>query len=536
MASTYSPNLRLELIGTGEQQGTWGSTTNTNLGTLLEEAIGGYVSVTVTDGADTTLTAIDGSADQSRNMVINLAGALTAARNVICPAIEKLYVVKNATTGGFAVTFKVSGQTGVSVPNGSTYFLYVDGTDARLITGTIASQNSNNVAITGGSISGASLSNVSVVANASSLSVRDSDASHILSIAVGSNLTANTILTLTTGATSNRTLDISASNVTVSVAGAALIDDADASAQRTTLGLGTIATQNANAVSITGGSVTGITDLALADGGTGASLVDPAANAVLGWNDTANVVGFFTAGTGITINATSNTISSTVTTSGALIRAPQILTSGTSYTTPAGCNSIYVEAVGAGGGGGGASDPGPDTGDTHAGAGGGSGGYAAKFFTVSPSTPYAYAIGAGGTSSSAGDGTNGGNTTFTVSAVTITAGGGVGGLRQNSSSVSIAGTGGTATNGDLNVVGNSGIAGGRMSLGTAGAAKIPGGSGGGSFFGGSGRGAADDAATTNGGNGTSGGGGGGGVSTDTAVSSATGGSGGAGLIRITEYT
>jgi hypothetical protein len=321
MASTYSPNLRLELIGTGEQQGTWGSTTNTNLGTLLEEAIGGYVSVTVTDGADTTLTTSNGSADQSRNMVINLTGALTATRNVICPAIEKLYVVKNATTGGQSVVFKVSGQTGVTIPNGIIEFIYVDGTDARSITGSIAIQDANNVTITGGSITGitdlavadggtgasnatsartnlgigtigtqnanavaitggtvsgatvsnSSLSNVSVVANASSLSVRDSDGSNILSIAVGSNLTANTILTLTTGATSNRTLDISASNVTISTAGAALIDDADASAQRTTLGLGTIATQNANAVSITGGSIAGITDLAVADGGTGAS-------------------------------------------------------------------------------------------------------------------------------------------------------------------------------------------------------------------------------------------------------------------------
>ena len=154
MASTYSPNLRLELIGTGEQQGTWGITTNTNLGTLLEEAIGGYVSVTVSDSTDTTLTTANGAADQSRNMVINLTGTLTATRNVICPAIEKLYVVKNATSGGYAVTFKVSGQTGVSIPNGSTYLLYVNGTDAVLATGTIAAQNANNVSITGGSITG----------------------------------------------------------------------------------------------------------------------------------------------------------------------------------------------------------------------------------------------------------------------------------------------------------------------------------------------------------------------------------------------
>ncbi len=144
MASTYSPNLRLELIGTGEQQGTWGTTTNTNLGTLLEEAIGGYASVTVSNLGDTTLTTNNGSADESRNMVINLTGTITAARNVICPAIEKLYVVKNATTGGYAVTFKVSGQTGVTIPNGETYFVYVNGIDVQKIVGNTASTNTTN--------------------------------------------------------------------------------------------------------------------------------------------------------------------------------------------------------------------------------------------------------------------------------------------------------------------------------------------------------------------------------------------------------
>ncbi len=334
MASTFSPNLRLELIGTGDQQGTWGATTNTNLGTLLEEAIGGYVSVTVSNSGDTTLTANNGSADQSRNMVLNLVGTISATRNVICPAVEKLYVVKNATTGGFAVTFKVSGQTGVSIPNGTTAFIYVDGTDARAINGTIAAQNANAVSITGGSISGITdlaiadggtgASNAadartnlglgtvatqnanavsitggsiagSFIANASSLSVRDADGSNILSLAVGSNLAANTVLTLTTGATSNRTLDISASNVTISTAGAALIDDADASAQRTTLGLGTISTQDSNNVTITGGSISGITDLAVADGGTGVSTLT--ANAILLGNGASSITTVASLGT-----------------------------------------------------------------------------------------------------------------------------------------------------------------------------------------------------------------------------------------------
>lgn len=426
MASTYSPNLRLELITTGEQQGTWGSTTNNNLGTLLEEAIGGYVSVTVSDVADTTLTTNNGSVDQSRNMVINLTGALTGTRNVICPAIEKLYVVRNATTGGQSIVFRVSGQTGVTIPNGTIEFLYVDGTDARTITGSIASQDSNNVSITGGSLSGVtvsntSLSNVSVVANASSLGVRDSDGSHVLSIAAGSNLTANRVFTLTTGDAA-RTLNISAGNVTISTAGAALIDDTDASAQRTTLGLGTIATQNANNVSVTGGSITGITDLALADGGTGASLSDPAANAILGWNDTANVMRFFTAGTGIEINATSNTISSTSTTPTA---NTQTFNSSGTWTRPSGSYSFYAIQIWAGGGSGGKGSSG------NASGGGGGGGFAEIIGSFSDlGATETVTVGSGGASVTAAStaGNQGGNSSFTrANSTTITVYGGAGG-------------------------------------------------------------------------------------------------------------
>lgn len=155
MASTYSPNLRLELIGTGEQQGTWGVTTNTNLGTLLEEAIGGYTTVTVADAGDTTLTTANGAADQSRNMTINLTGTLTASRNVIVPAIEKVYLVKNATSGGFAVTVKVSGQTGVSIANGTTMLVFVDGTDVRQAGAQVGA--SNSLVLAAGSASAPSL-------------------------------------------------------------------------------------------------------------------------------------------------------------------------------------------------------------------------------------------------------------------------------------------------------------------------------------------------------------------------------------------
>lgn len=90
----------------------------------------------------------------------------------------------------------------------------------------------------------------------------------------------------------------------LTAAGKALLDDAAASNQRTTLGLGTIATQDANNVTISGGAVTGITDLALADGGTGASLVDPGADRIMFWDDSAGSVAFLTPGTGLTITTT----------------------------------------------------------------------------------------------------------------------------------------------------------------------------------------------------------------------------------------
>lgn len=129
MASTYSTNLALELIGTGEQSGTWGTTTNTNLGTLIEQAISGYVSQAITDGADTVITIPNGATGVARNMYIVMTGALTANRNLIVPNKRKLYFVYNNTTGGYSVTVKVSGQTGVSVLPGQKALLVCNGTD-----------------------------------------------------------------------------------------------------------------------------------------------------------------------------------------------------------------------------------------------------------------------------------------------------------------------------------------------------------------------------------------------------------------------
>lgn len=129
MASTYSPNLKIELIGTGEQSGTWGNTTNTNLGTLIEEAIAGFTTQAVTDGAATVLTIPDGASSVGRHYVIELTGTLTANRTVEVPAVDKPYIFFNNTSGGFAVTVKVAGQTGVTIANGKKAIVYANSVD-----------------------------------------------------------------------------------------------------------------------------------------------------------------------------------------------------------------------------------------------------------------------------------------------------------------------------------------------------------------------------------------------------------------------
>ena len=131
MASTYSSTLRLELIGNGDQSGTWGDTTNLNLGTLLQDAITGVQAIAMTD-ANYTMTAYNGLPDESRNAVLVVSGTNTAIRSVIAPAVEKTYVVRNNTTGGFGVTIRTSAGTGITVPSGATQIVYCDGSEFYL--------------------------------------------------------------------------------------------------------------------------------------------------------------------------------------------------------------------------------------------------------------------------------------------------------------------------------------------------------------------------------------------------------------------
>jgi len=144
--STYSTDLRIQLIADGDQAGTWGQTTNTNLGTIIEQAIAGvsggpatigtYPAVNFPTDADITLTANNGTVDQARNAVLAVTSsvALTAQRNIIAPAgASKIYIINNQTTGLQTVQIKYPTGTGAVIGNNLTAIVYGDGSNFYLV-------------------------------------------------------------------------------------------------------------------------------------------------------------------------------------------------------------------------------------------------------------------------------------------------------------------------------------------------------------------------------------------------------------------
>ena len=135
MASSFSTSLKLEKMTTGEKAGLWGTVTNTNLD-LVEQAVGGYVELSLASGNQTPAIS-DGAASDGRNKVIKLRGTLSANRSLIFPdSCEKTYLVIDGTTRSsshYTITIKTSSGTGVTMPVGSTMLVIVDGTN--VITG-----------------------------------------------------------------------------------------------------------------------------------------------------------------------------------------------------------------------------------------------------------------------------------------------------------------------------------------------------------------------------------------------------------------
>jgi hypothetical protein len=126
MASTYS-SLKIQLMTTGENSGTWGNITNVNLGTALEEAIVGSADVTFAS-TTVTLNLTDSNASQTaRNLRLNLTGTSGGAQNLIVPAIEKVYIVNNGCAD--TITIKNNTGTGIAIPAGKTMWVYNNGTN-----------------------------------------------------------------------------------------------------------------------------------------------------------------------------------------------------------------------------------------------------------------------------------------------------------------------------------------------------------------------------------------------------------------------
>jgi hypothetical protein len=126
MASTYS-NLKIQLMGTGENAGTWGTVTNINLGTAIEEAITGSADVTFSSGTVTLTLSDTNSTQVARNLRLNLTGTSGGPQNLIVPAIEKAYLVNNGCAD--AITVKNATGSGIAVPAGKTMWVFNTGSN-----------------------------------------------------------------------------------------------------------------------------------------------------------------------------------------------------------------------------------------------------------------------------------------------------------------------------------------------------------------------------------------------------------------------
>ena len=130
MTSAYTTRIRLTKQGSGDNDSTWGTVLNDEVIDLTDFAIAGYTTISLT-AADVSLTANDGSADQARSAMLELSGILTAARTVYLPAVSKMYVVRNNTSGAYSATVLVNGGTGYAVPQGESAVIYCDAVSVR---------------------------------------------------------------------------------------------------------------------------------------------------------------------------------------------------------------------------------------------------------------------------------------------------------------------------------------------------------------------------------------------------------------------
>jgi hypothetical protein len=181
MASTFSTDLKLELMATGENAGTWGTKTNTNLN-LIQQAIAGFQAIDVA-AADVTLVMTDASISNARNMVLKFTGTLTANRTVNLPdSIEKFYILQDATThGAFTLTFKTVSGTGFTLDEGKIHAGFSDGTNVTEVAlntlgGSIGTTQIDNSAVTTAKLADSSITEAKMSTNVIAASAIKDDA------------------------------------------------------------------------------------------------------------------------------------------------------------------------------------------------------------------------------------------------------------------------------------------------------------------------------------------------------------------------
>jgi hypothetical protein len=206
MPSTYSTSLGIELIGNGEQAGTWGTTTNNNLGTLLEQAIAGVEGITLT--GDYTLTDFNGISDEARNAVLVFNGSLGAPANVTAPSVNKTYIIRNVA--GDTVTIKTSSGNGVALTNGSSAVVFCDATN--FFSATTLNFIDGDLTVTGNAVVSGNLSSNTLAVTSLFTTPQINERTTVTGTGIGSSLNFDTLtqtVFLSTGnATANCTVNI----------------------------------------------------------------------------------------------------------------------------------------------------------------------------------------------------------------------------------------------------------------------------------------------------------------------------------------
>lgn len=207
MPSSYSTDLKLELMVTGEASNTWGDKTNSNWN-LIQQAVAGYQSLALTS-TTTTLAMSNATISNARNMVLELTGTLTGNSTVNLPdGIEKFYVVKDSVThGAYSLTFKTTSGSGFTTENGKAYLAYSDGTNINGVSltnlgGTIGSAQIDDSAITSAKINATAVTTVKIADGAITATQITSNAVTTDKIA-NDAVTANKLLRKFTISTSN---------------------------------------------------------------------------------------------------------------------------------------------------------------------------------------------------------------------------------------------------------------------------------------------------------------------------------------------